>query len=80
MIARNLYRDSLRTRQELPLESGWLIEDERAGPEAAAAAPSELRVVLDALRAFDLSVAAVKVRVHRARVKLNAARSAKEHR
>jgi len=103
MIARNLYRDSLRTRPELPLESEWLIVDERAGPEAAATARSELRVVLDALRAlseidrsillmaavgdvpydtiavaFDLSVAAVKVRVHRARVKLNAARSAKE--
>jgi RNA polymerase sigma-70 factor, ECF subfamily len=105
MIARNLYRDSLRKRQELPLESEWLIVDEHADPEAAAAARSELRIVLDALRAlpeaersillmatvggvpydtiavaFGVSVPAVKVRVHRARIKLNAARMAKENR
>ena len=103
MIARNLYRDGKRRREEVPLDDDWSIADAAANPETAAAARSELRLVLDALRGlpetdrsvllmatvggipydaiavmFGLSVSAVKVRVHRARVKLNAARSAKE--
>jgi RNA polymerase sigma-70 factor (ECF subfamily) len=103
MITRNLYRDSMRKRPEVPLHDEWLIADDAANPEAIAAARSELRVVLDALHAlpeseravllmatvggipyeaiavaFGMSVSAVKVRVHRARVKLNAARFAKE--
>lgn len=103
MITRNLYRDSMRKRPEVPLYDEWLIADDAANPEAIAAARSELRVVLDALHAlpeseravllmatvggipyeaiavaFGMSVSAVKVRVHRARVKLNAARFAKE--
>jgi RNA polymerase sigma factor (sigma-70 family) len=103
MITRNLYRDSMRRRPELPLQHESLIADDAANPEAIAAARGELRVVLDALHAlpeidrsillmatvgdvpyeaigvaFDMSVSAVKVRVHRTRVKLNAARIAKE--
>jgi RNA polymerase sigma factor (sigma-70 family) len=103
MITRNLYRDALRRRPELPLKDEGLIVDGGANPESIAAARSELRSVLDDLRAlpeieraillmatlggvpdeaiavaFGMSVSAVKVRVHRARVKLNAARLAKE--
>jgi RNA polymerase sigma-70 factor, ECF subfamily len=102
-ITRNLYRDALRKRPEVPLQDEWLVPDGGADPEAIAAGRSELRAVLQRLRglpeversillmatvgevpydaiavAYGLSVPAVKVRVHRARVKLNAARSMKE--
>jgi RNA polymerase sigma-70 factor (ECF subfamily) len=102
-ITRNLYRDLLRKRPEVPLDAEWSPPDTAPDPESAAVARSELDAVLAALRelpetersvllmatvghvpydaiavAFGLTPAAVKVRVHRARVKLNAARSAKE--
>ena len=103
MITRNLYRDLLRHRPEVPLEKEWLLADTAPDPESVAVARSELDAVLVALRslpeaersvllmatagnvpydaiavAFGITPAAVKVRVHRARVKLNAARSAQE--
>ena len=103
MITRNLYRDLLRRRPEVPLGEDWSPTDTAPDPESAAVARSELNAVLAALRvlpetersvllmatvgnvaydaiavAFGITPAAVKVRVHRARVKLNAARSAKE--
>ncbi len=103
MITRNLYRDLLRQRPEVPLDDTWSLADAAPDPESVAVARSELDAVVVALRslpeaeravllmatvghvaydaiavAFGISPAAVKVRVHRARVKLNAARSAKE--
>jgi RNA polymerase sigma-70 factor, ECF subfamily len=103
MITRNLYRDLLRKRPEVPLGGEWSLTDRAPDPESAAVARSELDAVLAAVRAlpetersvllmatvgnvaydaiaiaFGITPAAVKVRVHRARVKLNAARSAKE--
>ncbi len=104
MITRNLYRDLLRQREDVPLSGEWLLTDSATNPESAAVARSELDAVIVALRAlpeaersvllmatvgniaydaiavaFGITPAAVKVRVHRARVKLNAARSTKEH-
>ena len=103
MITRNLYRDLLRQRPEVPLDDTWSPADIAPDPESVAVARSELDAVLVALRslpegersvllmatvgnvpydaiavAFGISPAAVKVRVHRARVKLNAARFTKE--
>ena len=103
MVTRNLYRDLLRKRPEVPLGEEWSPADTAPDPESAAVARSELDIVLAALRAlpetersvllmatvgnvpydaiavaFGITPAAVKVRVYRARVKLNAARSAKE--
>ena len=103
MVTRNLYRDLLRKRPEVPLGEEWSPADTAPDPESAAIARSELDAVLAALRAlpetersvllmatvgnvpydaiavaFGITPAAVKVRVYRARVKLNAARSAKE--
>jgi len=103
MITRNLYRDLLRKRPEVPLDEAWSPADTAPDPESAAVARSELDAVLVALRAlpesersvllmatvsgvaydaiavaFGITPAAVKVRVHRARVKLNAARFGKE--
>lgn len=103
MITRNLYRDLLRQRPEVPLDDTWSPADMAPDPESVAVARSELDAVLVALRslpegersvllmatvgnvaydaiavAFGISPAAVKVRVHRARVKLNAARLKKE--
>jgi RNA polymerase sigma-70 factor (ECF subfamily) len=103
MITRNLYRDLLRRRPEVPLDGAWALTDTAPDPESAVVARSELDAVVVALRAlpetersvllmatvggvaydaiavaFGITPAAVKVRVHRARVKLNAARCAKE--
>ena len=93
MIARNLYRDSLRGADAH--EVAVPIEAPDPGPEASASARSDLAAALERLRrlpeldrsilvmagieqlAYDeiagivgLSVAAVKVRVHRARLKI----------
>jgi RNA polymerase sigma-70 factor, ECF subfamily len=107
MIARNLYRDQMKTRvaraartTEEPPE--WW-PDTAADPETSARHKQRLRVVLAALHrlpeqdraaltmaaidglpyeqiaaVLDVSVGAVKVRVHRARVKLNRLLDAKE--
>jgi len=103
MIARNLYRDVMRHRQDSSLPEHFELVDRAPGPEATAQARDELQQVLWALGripeherevllmatveglsyqaiavALNLSVDAVKVRVHRARVRLNAARAEME--
>ena len=103
MIARNLYRDSLRGPDGREVAVAINAPDPASGPEASASARSDLAAALERLRrlpeldrsilvmagieqlAYDeiasivgLSVAAVRVRVHRARLKIQDPKHDKE--
>jgi RNA polymerase sigma factor (sigma-70 family) len=105
MIARNLYRDQMKTRAARASPTGDPpdMPDTTADPETSAHHKQRLGAVLAALRrlpeedraaltmaaieglpyeqiaaALDVSVGAIKVRIHRARVKLNRLLDAKE--
>ena len=96
MIARNLYRDSLRGADAHEVSVPIEAPDPAPGPEARASVRGDLAAVLERLRRLPevdrsilvmagieqlpyeeiasivgLSVAAVKVRVHRARLKIH---------